>query len=266
MPNTVESPKVTEDSARILVELPSAGEVQVVVTADGPAGRATVDVRNVTAGEPYVFVFTGLDVDTRHTVAMSGWAHVASSFRTIKPDLALADRPVFAIAACNRIEYTRLEPVPLGGDVWEGLRDKVAAGAITYMFHIGDEVYSDDWHEALGGRNTFLDAIDLIAAEPDRALWPRLRPQLRDMYADLFRATWSHPPTAAVLAAVPNVMVADDHEYADDMGDSDLHRDPMSKEYFLFHSVRKVVLLYERQLWQDVPQVHEVDEPPLLPQ
>eukprot|EP01012_Entosiphon_sulcatum_P015634 TRINITY_DN2059_c0_g1_i1.p1 TRINITY_DN2059_c0_g1~~TRINITY_DN2059_c0_g1_i1.p1 ORF type:complete len:569 (+),score=108.39 TRINITY_DN2059_c0_g1_i1:65-1708(+) len=253
---------VTSSTARVMVEFDSTGTFKVALSTTNQTSL-TQSVA-VTANEPYIFAFTGLLPRTLYNVTVQGFSHVSSSFRTFPSSPTLADKLVFAVAACNRIEKTKRD-VAANADAWLGLQNIVQRGEISLMLHIGDEVYSDDWHAALNGTNTLKQALAILNSRSPSE-WPNLRAQLRALYRQLFIDTWTWSPTAYVLANVPNVMQADDHEYGDDLGDAASHLNTSSPEYFLFHSIRRVALLYERQLYSDVPDVHTADEPALLAQ
>lgn len=59
------------------------------------------------------------------------------------------------------------------------------------------------------------------------AQYKELHPRIEELYRELYRETWSHPPTQRVLANVPNLTIYDDHDFVDNWGqtaDSDTSR------------------------------------------
>jgi len=75
----------------------------------------------------------------------------------------------------------------------------------------------------------FKKACELIKAEgaTTPAAYRALHPRIEELYRELYRETWSHPPTAKCLANVPNLTVYDDHDFVDNCT-FDFHARPVS--------------------------------------
>lgn len=70
----------------------------------------------------------------------------------------------------------------------------------------------------------FKKALALLKSEgattPEQ--YRALHPRIEELYRQLYRETWSHPPTAKCLANVPNLTIYDDHDFVDNCS-STLH-------------------------------------------
>ncbi|WP_309895757.1 alkaline phosphatase D family protein [Archangium sp.] len=96
--------------------------------------------------------------------------------------------------------------------MWKRLGQAVAAGEVDLLVHVGDQVYADHIRE-LWQRSALDEHLTPESAE----LMPRLREAFRGLYCD----TWQRPEVAAVLGAVPSLMMWDDHDIFDGWGSYD---------------------------------------------
>jgi len=96
--------------------------------------------------------------------------------------------------------------------MWKRLGQAVAAGEVDVLLHVGDQIYADHIRE-MWQRN---DLDDHLTPES-----PELMPRLRESFRALYCETWQRPEVAAVLGAVPSLMMWDDHDIFDGWGSHD---------------------------------------------
>jgi phosphodiesterase/alkaline phosphatase D-like protein len=224
--------KVTDRTARIVIETERAAP-SVVAHARSAHHRASSAPVDVPARTPTVVRFDGLAPDTEYAVELDGVrADVAARVRTLpeRPDAMN-----FVAVSCN---FTpRRGPM----DLWAVLRDRyVVPGHVHALLHCGDQVYGD---------SAFLVATRILDGRSTGTRSQQLR--ILETYRDLYRATWSHPPTRDVLASVSNLAIWDDHEIRDDWGSRPADRDPASADHYIGRLARRVFREYQRQLWDD---------------
>lgn len=257
---------VTATTARILIEVNDNAEILVVVT-DGQ-GNDTRSNKPCTAGIPSLFHFEGLSQNTGYSVRVHGYEHVTSGFWTF------GTNPVdmnFAIVSCNKLRWT-MQRVKPGGDVWSSLQSMVRQRKLHMVIHLGDQVYADTDYEATTQGKvktqvalqycTFLQALHLLNNTP-REDWEAQRSVILNLYREEYRKTWGYGPTRFTLANVCNLMVYDDHEIRDDIGDRPEERDPSSATRFIAECGRRVAMEYQRVLHDDVDLSHPTRVPVL---
>eukprot|EP01006_Ploeotia_vitrea_P018060 TRINITY_DN49314_c0_g1_i1.p1 TRINITY_DN49314_c0_g1~~TRINITY_DN49314_c0_g1_i1.p1 ORF type:complete len:558 (-),score=54.68 TRINITY_DN49314_c0_g1_i1:94-1767(-) len=256
--------KVTHDTARILLEVDTAATVTMNLKgADGTVVSSAAN--DMQPNLAYIFKFDGLTPKTTYTVEVVDInMGITSRFRTLPANPTLADALKFAFVACNRVWYSRNEVVKTGSadDVWASYAAAVkvdGADQVDYAFHLGDQYYSDDWGPT-NGTNEWARALKVLEGKP-KAEWDSLRPDIIKIYQDGYKEAWNYPSTRESLANVPNLMMGDDHEMVDDVGDIEIHNDANSPEYYIIHAVRDLFMMYQWQLMEDVPGVHSKDVP-----
>ena len=97
----------------------------------------------------------------------------------------------------------------------------------------------------------FKTGVQMLKALPVTD-WPAAAIHIKELYRQLYRETWSHPPTAFVLANCPSLMIYDDHDFRDDWGNEPEDSDPNSVEYYVGRCAHEVMCEYQRQLWDNV--------------
>jgi len=257
--------KVTESTARVLAEFD--GPSQAVCTAYPQSGGPPVKsapVRN-TPNRPSIYKLQGLKPETRYTVKFeNGGApvgHMESSFKTIPAggyDLR-RHRPRFCAASCNKVQITY--KIGAAADLWAELSNRVRTGQVDYMFHLGDNVYADsDMYLIEKGKAEpteachWYTAVQMVEKMPANT-WDAHRDEVTEVFRQVYRETWNHPPTKHVLANVPNLMIYDDHDVRDDFGDREVDTQPGTKDYWLSRRAYEAILEYQIQLHEDVDYV-----------
>jgi hypothetical protein len=224
--------KVTDTTARILIEVDAA--VQVTCTLIGAGGLPPVQqVRKMVKDRPGVFAFTGLQPGTPYSVTFKGVADPR-----VGRVITLASNPAGLTLAAVSCTHT-----PRRGDteLWQDpLERYVAPGEVQLLLHLGDQVYGD---RAFEGSMRILDGKAKASAAKKQ--------EIQELYRQLYRWAWNHPPTRAVLAIVPSLMIWDDHDIRDDWGSRASDRQKDSPEYLIGTLARRVYREYQRQLWDD---------------
>lgn len=123
-----------------------------------------------------------------------------------------------ACVACNGTENEALPargPVPRNAR-WTDLLNSHHGAPIHLMLHLGDQVYADGvWREC--------PALAAWRALPrsrrlEHPFTPAMAEQVDTFYFQLYLRTWRQAEVAAALAAIPSVMIWDDHDILDGWG------------------------------------------------
>ena len=77
--------------------------------------------------------------------------------------------------------------------------------------------------------------------------------------SQVYRRTWGWPATQLALANVSNVMVYDDHDIRDDLGDKPQEHDPTTATYMVVRCARRALMEYQRALHEDIDLSHPTD-------
>jgi len=237
--------KVTDSTARILVEFNYTGEITCVLTS--PQGEKIKVTSKFRSRKPVVFVFKGLKAKTRYTVSFDPLLdHIPSSFKTLTKGLTAANFRV-AVVSCNDLAV--LESKTEESNLWNDLYQKVTNQEIDYILHIGDSVYMDSGNIDDDKPYNCCKKILLVT---QKSQWETKAPELREIIQSEYRRTWGHPSVARVLANVPNLTMFDDHEIRDGWGYKAEDYDLTSADNFYGWIAREVYYLYHRQLRENV--------------
>ena len=211
-----------------------------------------------TAHRVSTVTFVGLEADARYEVTFGNVkGRVTSTVTTLLKDWAVTPSTPMNVAfvSCNMVAVTKDLELP-DSDLWLDLRRRVAAHEIDYVLHIGDQIYADEKRDLKEDKVrdyqlVFKTGVEMIADLPTSD-WPACAVHIKELYRQLYRETWSHPPTAFVLANAPSLMIYDDHDFRDDFGCDPADSDPNSKEFYVGRCAQAVMCEYQRQLWDNV--------------
>ncbi|CAM6102417.1 unnamed protein product [Calypogeia fissa] len=261
--------KVTQNSARILLEISETGKVAIVLEKESPPLANHMHKSHpsmqkmLLAGRPGIFVFENLDPGTRYIVKLKGCqksASQCSSFCTFPAESCPSVN--FAVISCNKIFITEKE-IPSHSDLWCHLAKAIEQGKIDMCLHLGDQIYGDgdkmldaevglipgDWSDC------FRKSKAALASLPKHQ-WEEQEEKICESYRTIYRRTWSHAPTAYCLANCPNLMIYDDHEVRDNWADLPGDWNSSTMDFFIARCAWKVNLEYQRQLHEDVNLDH----------
>lgn len=213
--------RTTPTTSVVLVEVSEAADITCACSPEG-AGAGAAAVRSgpsrLQPGRPFAFKVGHLAPGTTYTVTLEGAANAADSNRIgslTTPETADGGARRVGVVSCSKYNYIRAAG---GADSWAALAAEHAARPLTLLLHLGDQIYGDsDTYEEGKTAETecaYVKAERLLVAEApggDEAAREALRPRIVELYRELYREAWNHPPTAAVLRSVPSLMVPDDH-------------------------------------------------------
>lgn len=223
--------KVTDTTARILLEADGAAQVTCTLTAAGlpPVQQAQAFRQN----RPGVFRFAALQPATSYAVTFQGLTQPRAGRVRTYPTNCMALN--VGVVSCNN--------TPRRGDteLWQDLFDRyIQPGDVQLLLHAGDQVYGD---------RSFEGAIRILQNKPKPTKTQEA--EILELYRRLYRWAWNHPPTQLALAHVPNLMIWDDHEIRDDWGSRDDDGKKGTPDYIVGNLARRVYREYQRQLWDD---------------
>jgi len=121
---------------------------------------------------------------------------------------------------------------------------------VDILCHIGDQIYID-YELYLGNKNNaYSDSLNLLHC--DELSMETKRIQIIERIKQEYIATWTHSPTARIMANTPNMMMFDDHDIIDGWGDDIKHWTEGTDEYIIGSCARSVLEMYQIQLHHDI--------------
>lgn len=228
--------KVTSTSGRVLVEADRKAQASIELVPHGDGERHSVSL-DLEGGIPQAASFQELNPNTHYDIVVHGLDDPYPGCLRTFPERP--ERLNLAAVSCNFLVRRGKT------DLWSDLLERyVRPGDIDMLFHLGDQVYADEtfqWAEAQlrGGRRR------------DGQPTARTQQRILERFRDLYRVTWTHPPTREVLARVPNLTMWDDHEIRNGWGSHPGDDDPESSQHQIALLARQVFREYQRQLWDD---------------
>jgi len=242
--------KVTETTARILIELENTQEITMILKSDNSPTEVHSKTILVKSHNPTIFSFNELKANTKYFISFLPHINgIKSSFKTLGIERKSFSQMNVAIVSCNDVRYGRESSANL--NLWSDLADKAKRGEIDYIFHLGDQVYLD--HDAWYGSkdNAYSKVLEYFTVN-NITDYEKYTEYAREIIRNDYRMTWGFQPTAEVLSLVPNLMMMDDHEIHNDLVLDDSFNDPNSFNYFWKNQARFVLYQYQRQLRIDV--------------
>jgi len=259
---------VTTSTARIMLEVNKSVEIICNLVLHSEAGAdatpTTTKRKLMQANLPSMFIIDGLTANSKYMVTFvcpkePALTHEACSFKTMPTEARHSHVNVqVGVISCNKISVMKaLDPA---ADLWADLHQRVLAGDIQMLLHLGDQIYADEMmHDLADGKVSLDDGVDckymmalaLIEGLPADQ-WDSHKDAILELYRDCYRETWGHPSTRAVLANCPNVMIMDDHEIRDDWGDHVDDRNPSSVDHYIARCGYQVFCEYQGQLYDDI--------------
>ncbi len=224
--------KVTDTTARVLIEIDADAEVRCDATSPNSSATQTIAC---TKNRAAVFQLKNLSPKTEYQLTFQGVStgHPQSRVRTFASNL---DSLNVAAVSCNYLGRRGRN------DLWADLLHRyVLPGDVNLLLHVGDQIYGD---------SAFARSLRVIN-EKEFTTRKRQDEEIREAYRRLYRAWWSEESTRNVLANVSNLMIWDDHEIRDDWGSKDTDCDKTSVEFRIGTLARQVYREYQRQLWDD---------------
>jgi len=289
--------KVDDSSARILIEVNQ--DIELTINLKEIDSNKIIPVTNFCSPKyPEIFKFFGLKSLTRYQVIIENdidfskpeLKNLTSKFRTTsKTGESPKNFNIGFISCFSSNYYNTLEKPEFS--LWNSLSDKVRSEEVNYLFHLGDQIYSDDgfWKGEKNScyaksfdlwKKTYLETFGVEYSEEGHKKKEEDDPkttrkisnldekkqkfdQLRQMMeteiveniSDVYRKSWNIIDCANVLRNVPNLMILDDHEIYDDFGFDGKYVSPLDTERFENFYADKARLCYykyQKQLNEDV--------------
>lgn len=125
--------------------------------------------------------------------------------------------PRMAYASCNGFSDPKLmKQVAHKNERWEHLLARHSSEPYHLLLLGGDQVYSDEIWKAVPELDKWTDKSGNARW---KAAWtPTMQKKVERFFAELYLTRWSQPEIAAVLAAIPTIMMWDDHDIFDGWG------------------------------------------------
>jgi hypothetical protein len=238
--------KVTDSTARILVEFKQQGQYTCVLTP-AKGGNSVQVTGNFLASRAGVFKFANLAPSTKYNVTFNPqMTQVPSSFTTIsdKNDGRLR----VAVISCNESSVA-LSKQGKKEDLWTNVYKQYQDDEIDYLLQIGDSVYMD-WGGNISEKPWQKTEVLLKGVTADK--YNNYAGQVIELIKGEYRKTWQIPSIATTLANVPNITMGDDHEVKDDWGFKQDDWTPKTLSHFYGSMARCVYYEFQRQLREDV--------------
>ncbi|KAL4430485.1 hypothetical protein ABPG74_005410 [Tetrahymena malaccensis] len=234
--------KVTDTTARILLEYDQAGEVTINLTSLNGEVKQEMK-KHFEARKSSVFHFNNLEPNTKYVVKISPYTKdYTCSFKTL--DFSSKNLKICWISCNDGRKNESYKDLNL----WINLQKEVQEGKYDLICHIGDQIYldSDEW---LGNtNNTYHKLNEEIFKKVPQSQWVNYYEQIKEAIKDEYRFVWNYPATAKVLASVSNIMIYDDHDIRDNWGFLPQDYDPNSSDYYYGSICQQVYYEYQRQL------------------
>jgi len=232
---------VTSTTAIILVEIDACATVQLHLVPE--EGDPICIEKDFYGSIPATFYVTDLRPDTKYQVAIGGveGKFVRRHTGLVKTFPENPSKLRVAVVSCDRPER-HLDGEQL---MWKKLWERVEAGEIDLMLHVGDQVYAqkESMDAAAICRHTDLHDAEDEAERRKRIL--KTFNGARNRLSDVYRFTWSLPYTAKVLAHVPHLMIWSDNDIFNDFTIAE------GASPLLVKLGQQCYRMYQRALWDD---------------
>jgi phosphodiesterase/alkaline phosphatase D-like protein len=114
------------------------------------------------------------------------------------------------VLSCNQVASVNTKR-----DMWTRIKAEVEKEEVDLICHIGDQIYADHSRSSKVPKdfqNVWTCCLGWLSKDPDKSTWfQKYAYKILHLYRQLYRETWSHPPTAYTLSHVSNLMTYDDH-------------------------------------------------------
>ncbi|KAL4475120.1 hypothetical protein ABPG74_001816 [Tetrahymena malaccensis] len=247
--------KVTDTTARVLLEYDSDGEVIVTLNAEGQVDK--ILAQKVQARKSIIFRFSNLTPNTKYTIQVSPYSKtLKSQFKTLNYDVK--DLRICWVSCNDASKYEKLG----SRNLWLNLAKEIAQEQYDLIVHMGDQVYldSDQWY---GNRNNVYSRVqEQVFNKYPKEEWKQHNEEVLELIRDEYRRAWNFPQTAYILANVSNIMIFDDHDIRNDWGYLKDDWDPNSNkfDYHYGQLCRQVYYEYQRQLRDDSLDLNDLSK------
>jgi len=202
--------EVTATTAIVLLEVTLVADIVAFLI---PKEGDTVHVKQrFPANRPETFFFDKLKPETEYKVVFSGISKPGKHTGIVKTLPVAPTKLNIVVVSCDRPERQ------LDGEqnMWKLLNERIKAGEVDLMLHIGDQVYAEK--ESVDAAAVFrhCDSPDHPDQEQKLKLFKRTFKRAENRLRDVYRYTWTLPYTASVLSTVPHLMIWSDNDIFND--------------------------------------------------
>ena len=198
--------KVTQNSARILVEFEKDGDETVTITAI-LTGDAVKSSNKVKGHRIAAFQFENLQPYTSYEISCSYPLPLPkSSFRTLSGTLGAPKN--FNIIVVSGNSDGQNKKIPLDLQLWQEVANKTTKKDADYLLHIGNQIYTDVDQDA------YTKCVSLLKHDPSSWKAEEIREILRDCYRKTFKNLYQ----GAAMSNCPNLGIFDEHDIRKDWG------------------------------------------------
>jgi len=233
--------KVTATTAIVLVEVDASSSIHLHLVPE--SGDSIVIEKHFDERIPSTFYVQNLQPETSYQVAIGGveGKFVRRHTGLVKTFSESPQKLRVAVVSCDRPERH------LAGEelMWKKLWQRIQAGEIDIMLHVGDQVYAQK--ESMDASAIYRHG-DFHDAETEEERSKRLVKtfiQARNRLSDVYRFTWSLPYTQRVLAHVPHFMIWSDNDIFNDFTIAE------GASPLLVKLGQQCYRLYQRALWDE---------------
>lgn len=264
----------TTNSSIVLVEVDKDADISVLLSNKSKKIKNVRVTKTLKANVPQAFRVKGLipnklyKVEVQATDEEKRIVNYKERVGQVKTPAKMEDLlNHIGIVSCNKIDYTNTNNSKKRrhrrSDMWKKLLKDHESSKFTMLLHVGDQVHADadavgDGEVVRVGNNAYLKSrakiqetmgSTFIRGQIPAAKRKKLRPEIVELYRDMYRQTWNYGPTAQLLRSVPSIMQFDDHEFRDSLGLNDEDKKKDSMEHFIITCARQAYYEYQRQLW-----------------
>lgn len=270
--------KVTDTTARILIETNQNGRIHLHLSAKGEKTRVLEEI--MWRDHVKAFQFKELKPNTKYTVTSPDFKDkpmIPSSFKTLpkggwQMDKATRKTVRFGFLQGNKLSQS-MELSSQGDhrvDLWRDLlKDKDPKKQFDVLIHCGNQVYLDHGLDAIENKRRshkgksdsckWYTAMEMLK-DPEgnilkKGLWNEQQENIRVVFRDAYREAWNYGPTKKVLANVSNLMIHDDRDVRKGFGSLAADYDRESPEHFIVMQALHVIGEYQYNLHSDFFEV-----------
>lgn len=151
-----------------------------------------------------------------------------------------------AYVSCNGSEADSPGQIITEGQYggWTDVAEQHERQPFSILLHGGDQIYADRLWQETPVLKKWLDSGADIQSAPifDKVL----REQVRQYYFRLYMQVWTQPQVAQVLAAIPSLMIWDDHDIFDGWGSWEAYKQASPLYQGIFLCALEAFFLFQR--------------------
>lgn len=180
--------KVTESTARVLVEFGYEGDITMILTDKNEIKNKFSFSTKVFPRHPAVFKFENLQSAKSYVISfdrnMETISGIQAEFQTLSGD---PKNFKFVSVSCNDIRYSK--QLKIDKNLWSDMAYRVDKGEIDYIFHIEDQVYLDHDLDKGSKDGAYQKALDRFSLD-----FRNYTEEIRELIREEYRMTFNFTP------------------------------------------------------------------------